>query len=205
MPRRSRADSAGTRTQIVDTAVSLASTHGLEGLTIGGLADSVGMSKSGLIGHFGTREALQLATLDAAVTRFVAEVWTPVADRPAGLPRLRALCASWLSFLERDVFPGGCFLTAVATEFDDRPDGPVRDAIVRDMQRWLRLLARDAATARDRAELPPDTDPEQMAFELNAVGVAANQAHRLFRRDGVARARTMVDRLLPPDDEGGRP
>ena len=153
---------------ILDRATAMASTDGLEGLTIGRLADEVGMSKSGLIGHFGSKERLQLAALEAATARFTAEVWDPAADQPAGLVRLRAITAAWLSHLRRGVFPGGCFLTAASLEFDDRP-GPVRDQIAATMERWLTVLGREAKLAREAGELPPETDPRQLAFELWAL------------------------------------
>ncbi len=196
MPRRTRGETARTRTTIVDRAVSVASTDGLEGLTIGRLAEQVGMSKSGLIRHFGTKEHLQLAALEAATARFTGEVWDPVAEEPGGLVRLRALCASWLSYLRRGVFPGGCFLSAASLEFDDRP-GPIRDEVATTMRRWLWLLGRDAELARDAGELPADTDPRQLAFELNAAFMGANWAHRLLRDDAaLERAQRSVDRLL---------
>jgi AcrR family transcriptional regulator len=203
MVRRTREDTARTRRVIVDRAVDTASVAGLEGLTLGGLAEDVGMSKSGLVGHFGSREALQLATLAAAIDRFVAEVWQPAAASPAGLPRLRSLCAAWISYLERDVFPGGCFLTAAATELDDRP-GPLRDAVAAALSRWLTALAREAAVARDAGDLPADTDPEQIAFELNAAFMAANQAHRLGTdARWTERVRVAVGRVLGPVPVGG--
>ncbi|HEV2062383.1 MAG TPA: TetR/AcrR family transcriptional regulator [Solirubrobacteraceae bacterium] len=199
MPRRSRQAAAATRSQIVEHAVDVASTHGLEGLTIGRLADDIGMSKSGLIGHFGTREALQLAALDRAIERFREEVWDRVAAQPEGVVRLRALADAWIAHLERGVFPGGCFLTAASLEFDDRP-GPVRDRVAETMRLWLRVVARDARVAIARGDLPPHPEPEQLAFELNALVMAANWGARLHRdEEAFARARIAVIRLL-----GGR-
>jgi AcrR family transcriptional regulator len=196
MPRRSREDAERTRDAIVEEAVDTASVAGLEGLTIGVLADRVGMSKSGLIRHFGSKEGLQLAALESAVARFTATVWEPVADEPAGIERLRATCASWLSYLERGVFPGGCFLSSASLEFDDRP-GPVRDEIARAMRRWLGVLARDAEIARVAGELPADTDPEQFAFELNAIMMGTNWAFRLLRDEAAfTRGRDAAERLL---------
>lgn len=196
MPRRSREAAAATRDQIVERAVAVASTEGLEGLTIGRLAGDVGMSKSGLIGHFGTREALQQAALERAVDRFRHEVWDPVAGEPPGLPRLRAIADTWLAYLEREVFPGGCFLTAASLEFDDRP-GPVRDAIADTMRLWLAVVARDAATAIEAGDLPPVPGAEQVAFELNALVMAANWAARLHRDErAFARSRAAAARLL---------
>ncbi len=196
MARRTREDTEHTRTTIVDRAVDVASTDGLEGLTIGRLASQVGMSKSGLIRHFGTKEQMQLAALEAATARFTAEVWTPVAGEPHGLVRLHAICASWVSYLRRGVFPGGCFLSAASLEFDDRP-GPVRDEVAATMQRWLWVLARDAEFAREAGDLPHDADPRQLAFELNATLMGANWAHRLLRDQAAFdRAQVAVDRLL---------
>lgn len=196
MPRRSEAQVAESRAAILRTAVEEMSVHGFEAASIGRLASALGMSKSGLIRHFGTRERLQLAALEAAVERFTAEVWVPVAGELPGLPRLRALCASWLSYLRREVFPGGCFLTAASLEFDDRP-GPVRDQVAATMERWLWLLASEAKTAREAGDLPPETDPRQLAFELNAALMGANWAHRLLGDPAAFdRAQTVVDRLL---------
>lgn len=196
MPRRSRAAAEQTRTTIVDLAVEVASTDGLQGLTIGTLAERVGMSKSGLIGHFGTKERLQLAALESAIAVFTREVWEPVAEEPEGLTRLRAVCASWLSYLRRGVFAGGCFLSAASLEFDDRP-GAVRDEIAATMKRWLWLLGRDAELARKAGELPEGADPRQLAFELNATLMGANWAHRLLRDDtAFDRAQHAIDRLL---------
>ncbi len=196
MPRRSREAAAATREQIVERAVDVASTEGLEGLTIGRLAGDLAMSKSGLIGHFGTREALQLAALERANDRFRREVWDPVAGEPEGLARLRAIADAWLSYLERGVFPGGCFLSAASLEFDDRP-GPVRDAIAGAMRLWLRVVARDAACAIAAGDLPPAPGAEQVAFELNALMMGANWAARLHRDErAFLRARDAVGRLL---------
>lgn len=195
MPRRSREAALATRNEIVERAVTVASTHGLEGLTIGRLAEDVGMSKSGLIGHFGSREALQLAALDRAIERFRREVWDPAAGEPPGMPRLRALVAAWLSHLEREVFPGGCFLTAASLEFDDRP-GPVRDRVAATMQLWLRVLAHDIGAAIEAGDLDPEPGAEQLAFELNAIVMGANWAARLHRDErAFERARTAIERL----------
>jgi AcrR family transcriptional regulator len=195
-PRRSAAEAADTRTEIVERALRLGSVDGLEGLTIGRLADQVGMSKSGLIRHFGSKEALQLAALDAAVDLFRREIWDRAADAQPGLPRLRALCEAWISYLERDLLPGGCFLTAAAAEFDGR-GGPVREATRRAWARWLRVLEGEARTAVEAGELPADGDPVQIAFELNGIGMALNNALQLHQDpDGRARARRAFERVL---------
>jgi AcrR family transcriptional regulator len=116
-----------TRTAILDRAVDVASSDGLEGLTIGRLAGELNMSKSGLFAHFGSKEDLQLATVQAAAQRFLDDVVLPAQTAQEGAPRLRAYCEGYVDHLERSVFPGGCFWGAAAAEFDDRP-GPVRDA-----------------------------------------------------------------------------
>lgn len=195
-PRRSAAEAASTRTVIVERALSLGSVDGLEGLTIGRLADEIGMSKSGLIRHFGSKQGLQLAALDAAVDLFRREIWDRAAGEPVGLARLRALCEAWISYLERDLLPGGCFLTAAATEFDGR-GGPVRDATRKAWARWLRVLEGEARTAIEAGELPRDGDPAQIAFELNGIGMALNNALQLHEdRAGVGRARRAFEHAL---------
>jgi AcrR family transcriptional regulator len=196
VPRRSREAAAQTRREIVDTAVAVASTDGLEGLTIGRLADEIGMSKSGLLGHFGTKEGLQLAALEQATERFTAEVWARAAGETPGLPRLRAAAEAWVSYLERGVFPGGCFFAAATAELDDRP-GAARDRLAASMRRWLAILAADAREAQRVGDLPPEPGPEQVAFEVNGHILSANQAAQLFGdREAFARARAAVARLL---------
>ena len=198
-PRRSAAEAAGTRTAIVERAVEVASTQGLEGLTIGRLAADMRMSKAGVIGHFGTKERLQLAAVQAALDIYRREVWEPAAGAQPGLQRLRAVCDAWISYFEREVFPGGCFLTAASCEFDDR-EGPVRDLVASTMRGWLKTLAREVRTAVERGELPAHTDPAQVAFELNAIAMGANQQIRLFHdRDGLERARRAMGRGLGGD------
>lgn len=173
MPRRSATDVAGSRAQTLGVAVQLASVVGLEGLTIGWLADRLGMSKSGLVGRFGSKQQLQLATLDQAADIFRRTVYEPASAAPPGLARLNAICDAWVAYLGRPPFPGGCFLTTAMVEFDARP-GPVNDAVKKVMRRWLALLEREASTAIDNAELPVGTDPKDVAFTLNALAVGAN-------------------------------
>jgi AcrR family transcriptional regulator len=180
----------------VNRGVDVASREGLEGLTIGRLAEDLGMSKSGLLGHFGSKETLQLVVLDRAAEIFWREVWEPVADRPAGLARVRAVCASWVDYLERGVFPGGCFFTAAAAEFDDRP-GAIRDAVASYAQRWQRELSWQLRRAVDAGEVPPDTDAEQVVFELTGVMMILNQALQLYGdRTAPDRARRAITGLL---------
>jgi AcrR family transcriptional regulator len=180
---------ARTRSAILERAVDLASAEGLEGLTIGRLAGELEMSKSGLFAHFGSKEELQLATIDAAAARFFAEVVAPAQAKPEGLPRLRAYCARYIDYLERKVFAGGCFWAAAAAEFDDRP-GPVRDVVRAGVAGWLGELERQAATAGV-------VDPAELAFEIYSLGLGANTYSRLLADDGVfARARTAIERRL---------
>ena len=189
MPRRSAADTARTHVAILDRAVHMASTDGLEGLTIGRLAGDLRMSKAGVIGHFGSKERLQLEALAEATARWRREVWDPVADEEPGLPRLRAVARRWSEFLGDCPFPGGCFLTAASFEFDDRP-GPVRDQVRETLGLWLRVLAAEAHRAGF-------ADPEQVAFELNAIAMGTNSAVRLQRDpDAAARCHRAMERVL---------
>jgi AcrR family transcriptional regulator len=184
------AQGQGTREAILRRAVDLASEEGLEGLTIGRLATELEMSKSGLFGHFGSKEELQLAAVDAAAARFVAEVVAPVRDIEPGAPRLKALCERYLGYLERRVFPGGCFWAAATVEFDGRP-GPVRDAVRQRVAAWVGALELEAREAGVE-------DPGQLAFELQAIVQGANSAFELFSdRRAFERARAAVAQRLP--------
>ncbi len=162
-----------TRAAILDEATRLATVDGLEGLSIGELAQATGMSKSGLYAHFGSKLDLQLATVEAARQTFVAEVLRPALNAPKGIERLLAACESFLSHVERRVFPGGCFFSAAAVDVGTRP-GPVHDAILAQRLDWLALLERLADEATELGELEPNPDPPQLAFELQALLVAAN-------------------------------
>jgi AcrR family transcriptional regulator len=196
MPRRSTAAVAETRTAVTEAAVDRASVEGLEGLTIGGLAGEVEMRKSSVFSLFGSKEELQLATLEAAIDQFRDEVWGPVADQPPGRARLLALCDSWLGYHQRESLPGGCFLTTATVEFDARP-GPLRDAVAETMDRWLRTIGREVALAVEAGELPGDTEPADLAFELNALAAAASYGFQLTRDPEVfERARRSMRRAL---------
>jgi AcrR family transcriptional regulator len=196
MPRRSQAEAARTRDAIVGRATALGSLEGLEALSIGRLAEDLNLSKSGVYGHFGSKENLQLAAVEAAIARFGQEVWEPAASKPPGLARLRAIMDAWLSYLERSVFPGGCFLSAASLEFDDRP-GTVRDAVAGALRRWLRVLEQEVATAQAQGELNDDPDPGQLAFQLNAYVMAGNWANQLFGDlAALTASRAAVERLL---------
>jgi AcrR family transcriptional regulator len=196
MPRRSNAEAALTRAAIIDRAVATASIEGLEGVTIGRLADDLGMSKAGVIGHFGNKADLQRAALHSARAIFTAAVWETAEDRPRGLPRLRAICDAWIEHITNSPFPGGCFMCTVATEWDAR-DGDLHDDVRDNWQHWLKVLAREAASAREQGDLPADADPQLIAFELNAIAMGLNQALQLFDdRRAPARARKAVRRVL---------
>jgi AcrR family transcriptional regulator len=177
---------------ILERAVDLASTEGLEGLTIGRLASELQMSKSGLFAHFGSKEELQLATIQAAAERFYGEVVAPALAQEEGYARLRAYCQRYLDYLEREVFAGGCFWAAAAAEFDDRP-GVVRDAIRAGVAGWLGELERQAATV----DAEGATD---LAFEIYSIGLGANTCSRLLDDKGAfERARAAIARrILPP-------
>jgi len=190
--------SPSRRDAILDRAVDLASEEGLEGLTIGRLSSELGLSKSGLFGHFGSKEELQLAAIDAANEIFVREVIEPALASPEGVPRLRAYCESWVGYLERKVFAGGCFFAAASSEFDGRP-GPVRDKLREGQGLWVAEIAK-------QAKLAGVDDPEQLVFEVSSLVQGANAAHQLFGDEqAFARARTAIDRLLPVKEKGSVP
>ena len=196
MPRRSATEVAGSRAQTLAATVQLASVVGLEGLSIGRLADRLGMSKSGLVGRFGSKEELQLATLGEAAEIFRATVYEPAATAPPGLDRLKAICDAWVAYLARPPFAGGCFLTTAMVEFDGRP-GPVNDAVRRVMRRWLTVLEHEARTAIEDGDLPKETDPEDVAFTLNALAVGANcDFHLNLDPRSLERARRAIAAVL---------
>ncbi|MFZ0040267.1 MAG: helix-turn-helix domain-containing protein [Solirubrobacteraceae bacterium] len=196
MPRRSAAEVARSRADTLSAAVQLASVVGLEGLTIGRLADRLGMSKSGLVGRFGAKEQLQLATLDQAATIFRGAVYEPASTATSGLCRLNAICDAWVAYLGDPPFPGGCFLTTAMVEFDAR-EGPMNAAVKTVMQRWVALLEHEATTAIEQGELPADTDPKDVAFAINALAVGANCDFQLNRnRESLQRARRAMASVL---------
>lgn len=193
-PRASRGER--TRQQILATAVQIASEEGLEDLTIGRLADELGMSKSGLFAHFGSKEDLQLATIETAREIFVNEVVRPVQDVERGLPRLLAMFESWIGYGERAVFRGGCFFAAVSAEFDGRP-GPVRDRIVELQKAWLDAFVAEVREAQALSQLDARLNPEQIAFELHAYAMETNWANQLLGdRRTFDRAREAMRRCL---------
>jgi AcrR family transcriptional regulator len=203
MPRRSSAQVAASRAAILRTAVAEASVRGFEAASIGHLAEATGMSKSGLIRHFGDKERLQIATLEAGIEVFVTEVWRVAEREPPGLPRLLALCDAWLDFFRREVLPGGCLLTTAIVEYDAR-SGPVQEVVARTMRRWLAALEREIGVAADAGQLPADVEPADLAFELNALASAASTHHLLSGDPAVfERARRSMRRALGAGDERG--
>jgi AcrR family transcriptional regulator len=194
-----------TRASILQRAVDLASLEGLEGLTIGRLAEELGMSKSGLFAHFGSKEELQLAAIDAAGQRFIDVVVRPAISAPRGYPRLVAICNSWLDYVRHRVFPGGCFFAAASFEFDGRP-GIVRDAVKKQMDDWFAALERAIRMAKDEGHLKADVDPAQLAFELNALFFGANFAYNLRHdEEAFARARRAIEQRLESVRSGETP
>lgn len=192
--------------RLVEHATAMASTDGLEGVTVGRLADAAGVSKSGVTRHFPSKLQLQLETLAHALERFTELVWVPASARRGGLERLLALCDAWTNYLAGDAFPGGCFLTAASVEFDGR-EGPVRDALRAALERWLSVLAREVEQAVADGDLVPDVDPRALAFELNALAVGTNQAVQLLGdAEAPTRGRALMHRaiLSRADRSGGR-
>ncbi len=191
-PALRAAKGARTRESILHVAVNLASVEGLQGLTIGRLAEELKMSKSGLFAHFGSKEELQLATVEMARQIFVEHVIRPSLAEPEGVPRLWALCDRWVGHVERRVFAGGCFFTAASFEFDSR-SGPVRDRIADAMRTWLGVLSEAVDRAQKCGHLKSGVNPEQFAFEIYSLAVGSHWAHGLFGdRKAFANARSMI-------------
>ncbi|HKO96013.1 MAG TPA: TetR/AcrR family transcriptional regulator [Pyrinomonadaceae bacterium] len=185
-----------TRQNILEVAVDIASAEGLEGLTIGRLATQLSMSKSGLFAHFGSKEDLQLATIDIARSRFIAEVIRPAFETEVGIARLWRLCDAWLGHVQGGACSGGCFFAAAASEFDSRP-GQVRDRIAEIMREWLGTLGKEIIESQAAGQLSKDVDPLQLAFEFNSFELGANWAFQLYGdKQAFARAReAMLERL----------
>ena len=200
--RHPRADGERTRGAILHTAVSLATVDGLEGLSIGNLAAAIGMSKSGLYAHFGSKQELQLATVEEAGRIFTDEVVRPALAAPAGLAQLEAVCEAFFEHLRRRTFPGGCFFAGAVLEMGTRP-GPVKEAVADFQAAFVGLLRGFAATAIEQNELPPGDDPGRLAFELNGI-ILATDANFVLRDDPAVldMARQVVRRRLGLSDDG---
>ncbi|MDY7226212.1 TetR/AcrR family transcriptional regulator [Hyalangium rubrum] len=169
-----------TRQAILERAVRLASRVGLQGLTIGGLADELQLSKSGLFAHFRSKASLEVEVLEAATTLFTEVVIRPALARPRGEARIRALFERWLDWGRSAAMEGGCIFVAAAAELDDTP-GPARDALVQSQRDWMDCLAQTARTAINERHFRPDVDPEQFAFELYGIMLVHHHAARLMR------------------------
>jgi AcrR family transcriptional regulator len=169
-----------TRNSILEVAAALATEEGLDPLSIGRLAEATGMSKSGLFAHFGSKEELQLATVEHAAKLFVAEVIDPARSAPKGLARIWALCDHMIGYSERQVFPGGCFFAATSFEYNNRP-GPVRDRIEEMIRSWLSYLEHAVEQAQEAGELDANASAREISFQLDAFAQASNAQYQLFR------------------------
>ena len=185
---RPQAKGQQTKAAIVDVALALASQVGLEGLSIGALAELMQMSKSGVFSHFGSREELQISVIREYFHRFEQEVFVPALAQPRGLPRVRALFANWMKRVSLEL-QSGCIFISGAVEFDDRP-GPVRDALATSVQAWLAVFHRAIVLAREQGHLRPDTDERQMAFEIHGLILGLHYEDRFLKTPGA------IDRTL---------
>lgn len=187
---------AETRERILEQAVRLASRDGLEGLTIGSLSSELGLSKSGLFAHFGSKDELQLQVLEAAVDRFTDTVVRPALAKPPGEARIRAFFERWLAWANDPSMPGGCIFVAASAELDDRP-GPARDFLVQSHHERTAFLAKAARISMETGHFRADMDPEQFAFDIDCIALGYHHAHRLLRDSrAVERARAAFERLL---------
>jgi AcrR family transcriptional regulator len=194
--RKRRSDGERSRKAILEQAAQLATVEGIAGLSIGRLAEAVGMSKSGLFAHFGSKEELQLATIETASEVFAEQVVRPALLGESGIERLRLLCERFLGHVENDVFTGGCFFASVAAEMDTHP-GPVRDRAISVVSNWMELLETAVADAQAERAIDRAEDGSQLAFELQAFLLLANAQYVITRNAGAtARARNAIDRRL---------
>jgi AcrR family transcriptional regulator len=200
--RRPRADGERTRGAILRAAASLATVDGLEGLSIGHLAAATGMSKSGLYAHFGSKQELQLATVEEADRIFQDEVVRPALAAPPGRAQLVAVCEAFFDYLQRRTFPGGCFFAAAALEMGTRP-GPVKERVAALQSGFAALVRGFAVTAIEQHELPAREDPDRLAFELHGIMLAADTSFVLHDDPTVLNlARQIVHQRLGVDDGG---
>ncbi len=184
-----------TKAVIVDAALGLAAQMGLEGLSIGAVAELTGMSKSGVFAHFGSREELQISVVREYHARFEQEVFYPALQKPRGLPRLRALFANWMRRTSTEV-DSGCIYISGAAEFDDRP-GPVRDALVESVGIWREAVYRAVVQAKDEGHLRAGADERQIAFEIHGLILVLHYEARFLRVPGVLeRANAGFDNIL---------
>ncbi len=198
-PNSDRRRQRGARSRHVITrhAVDVASLDGLGWLSFGRLAEDLDISKAGIQTLFGTKQNLQLSTVETARSVFIDAVIGPAQQASEGAPRLRALLEQWIAYVAQPLFPGGCFWNANLAEFDSHP-GPVHDALVRQRRDWLDILARQLEYAIAGHSLP-ETDVDLTVFQLDAALNATNTALRLGEPDSVEKLRRVIDGLLPPD------
>ena len=183
-----------THASLVDAAISFASEEGLAGITIGKLADKVGMSKSGLFAHFSSKENLQVEVLKGAIDRFAVMVVSPALKAPRGEPRVTALFERWLAW--KDMLPGGCIFAVASVELDDKP-GPARDLLVASQRDWMETLATAARIAKKEVHFRRDLDVDQFAHEFYCLGLGQFHVSRLLRDPkSDRRARSAFDRLI---------
>ena len=194
--QRRRSDGARTHASILQLATRLASVEGIEGLTLGRLAEELGVSKSGVYAHFGSKQQLQFETIEAAQAIFTEEVVRPALETPEGIGRLEALCEAYLSYIERFVFPGGCFFASLLPEMDAR-SGPIHEALVAGERGFVDSVEGMAREAQERGEVAREVDPGQLAFELQAMIELANYHFVLFRdQRELERARNAIAGIL---------
>ncbi len=185
-----------TRGAILGHALALASETGLEGVSIGALAERVGMSKSGLFAHFHSKESLQVSILETAIQHFVERVVSPALRQPRGEPRVRALLDRWLAWSGADIMPGGCIFVSSIAELDDRP-GIVRDRLASSQRDWLDTLATAIRIAVEEGHFRGDLVPEQLAHELVTLSYGHHLVSRLLRDPRAEkRTRAAIERLL---------
>jgi AcrR family transcriptional regulator len=177
-----------TKAAIVDAALGLATQIGLEGLSIGALAEVMRMSKSGVFAHFGSREELQISVIREYFARFEEEVFYPALKEPKGLPRVQALFGNWMKRVAVEL-QSGCIFISGAVEFDDRP-GPVRDALATSVQTWLAAMYRAVVLAKEAGHLRADADERQIAFEIHGLILALHYEARFLKTPG------SIDRTL---------
>jgi AcrR family transcriptional regulator len=184
-----------TKAAIVDAALGLATQIGLEGLSIGALAEVTQMSKSGVFAHFGSREELQISVVREYHTRFEDEVFYPAMHEPRGLPRLRALFGNWMKRTSIEI-DSGCIYISGAVEFDDRT-GPVRDALVGSVKTWLAAMRRAVVSAKEEGHLLAEVDEDQLLFEIHGLILALHYEARFLKNPGsIARANAGFDNIL---------
>lgn len=184
-----------TKQAIIDAALGLATQIGIEGLSIGALAEVMRMSKSGVFAHFGSREDLQISVIREYHDRFEQEVFYPAMQHPRGLPRLRSMFANWMTRTSTEI-DSGCLYISGAVEFDDRP-GPVRDALASSVNTWLQAMLRAVLLAKQSGHLPADADEHQMAFEIHALILALHFEARFLKSPGsIERAHQGFENIL---------